>query len=142
MPIVREENQKCAFFNNYVSEFDTKYLKEINEDNNFLLKGCSSEENQLRLPQVLFLDFNYTSTSYLYSNELQIYNYLYSSVENIKIHGEIDNKNNPINFGFGDEMDEQYTVLENYNGNEYLKNIKSFHYFYNQNYRDLMNWIG
>lgn len=127
----------------YFSEFNLKYLDELKENvqNVTLFNNMQTrnEANFDKLPKLLFLDFNYTNTIECY--EKKIYNELYSDIKTIKIHGEISNDSNPINFGFGDEMDAQYKVLENYNDNEYLKNIKSFHYFYNQNYRDLMNWI-
>ncbi|KPE51056.1 hypothetical protein AOB46_12435 [Chryseobacterium indologenes] len=57
------------------------------------------------------------------------------------IHGQISDVRNPINFGFGDEMDDHYKILENTGDNAFLKNIKSFMYFNNSNYRNLLNWI-
>jgi len=140
-PIFNEGVCNTSFYKNYLAEFHTKYSDELSEDNELLINGKSSQENQVRLPKALFLDFNYTETIKLYFESIERNDDLFSRVDIIKIHGEIDDKFNPINFGFGDEMDSQYKVLENYNDNEYLKNIKSFHYFYNQNYRDLMNWI-
>jgi hypothetical protein len=58
------------------------------------------------------------------------------------IHGELQNKKeNKINFGFGDEMDDDYKVIENFNDNEYLKNFKSFQYLQNNNYDNLLRYI-
>ena len=127
-------------YNEYLKEFDQSYHNDLDKVNESFtnVRLDRTEEN---LPKVLFLDFNYTNTVDLYKDIINRRSYPYSNVNIIKIHGEIGSNINPINFGFGDEMDEQYKVLENYNDNEYLKNIKSFHYFYNQNYRDLMNWI-
>lgn len=127
-------------YNEYLKEFDQSYHDDLDKVNESFtnVSLVRTEEN---LPKVLFLDFNYTNTVDLYKDIINRRSYPYSNVDIIKIHGEIGSNINPINFGFGDEMDEQYKVLENYNDNEYLKNIKSFHYFYNQNYRDLMNWI-
>lgn len=51
---------------------------------------------------------------------------------------DIDNK---MNFGFGDEMDDNYKLIENAGDNNYLENIKSFMYQNNSNYRNLLNWI-
>lgn len=132
-------NSKYRYYD-YLKEFDQKYHIQLDQINEKIINR-NSHINEIDLPKLLFLDFNYTNTVDLYKDILERRCYPYSNIDIIKIHGEIDNKSNPINFGFGDEMDSQYKVLENYNDNEYLKNIKSFHYFYNQNYRDLMNWI-
>lgn len=140
-PIVNHDYSSKYLYKEYLKEFDQKFHSEINTINDNIKNRNILSSNESNLPTILFLDFNYTNTVDLYEDILKRRNYPYSDINIIKIHGEIDNVDNPINFGFGDEMDEQYTVLEKYNDNEYLKNIKSFHYFYNQNYRDLMNWI-
>lgn len=54
-----------------------------------------------------------------------------------KIHGDL---NNPI-FGFGDEMDQDYQLIENIDDNEYLEFFKSFQYFQNNNYDQLLSTI-
>jgi hypothetical protein len=79
----------------------------------------------------LFLVFNYTDTIELYSKDIgkpHSINY---------IHGQLQNNANPIIFGYGDEMDEYYSKIEDLNNNEFLKNIKSFGYFKTYNYRNL-----
>src|SRR5690606_20248969 len=83
----------------------------------------------------VFLNFNYTSS-------LSNYKITQTSfVKEIQIHGKIDDKNNKMNFGFGDEMDDDYKMIENLNENEYLRNFKSFGYSQNSNYKDLLNFI-
>ncbi|WP_091311655.1 AbiH family protein [Flavobacterium terrigena] len=88
--------------------------------------------------EIRLLNFNYTST---------LNRYIISLVEGrIKvelnhIHGKLNNNLNLINFGFGDEMDEDYKAIENINDNEYLKNFKSFQYLQNSNYSDLLSYI-
>lgn len=90
----------------------------------------------------LFLDFNYTPTVSHYVSAINSVSLdLYGEASLIKIHGEVDSKSNPINFGFGDEMDDDYKVLEKANENKYFKNIKSFQYLHNSEYRKLLNWI-
>ena len=71
------------------------------------------------------LNFNYTPTidNYLSGNPYCISNY---------IHGKIGDLDNPIIFGFGDEMDEDYKLIENIDDNEYLKFFKSFQYLQTQ----------
>ena len=90
----------------------------------------------------LFLDFNYTPTV---SNYVQILNdknnKAYGKSQQIQIHGALSSYDNPINFGFGDEMDENYRLLETKNDNKYLENIKSFMYLNNSNYKKIINWI-
>lgn len=90
----------------------------------------------------LILNFNYTSTFDRYENimwhgQRDAYGY----TRQIQIHGKLFDPNNNVNFGFGDEMDDHYKLLEEKDDNEYLKNIKSFQYLQNSNYRDLLNFI-
>lgn len=90
-------------------------------------------------PYIYFLNFNYTNTLFKYVNPLL------DAKLNVKcnfIHGRLSSELNPINFGFGDEMDEDYKLIENINDNEYLQNFKSFNYFQNGNYKSLMDYIN
>lgn len=84
--------------------------------------------------QILFLNFNYTSTADLYipkGSEFKINH----------IHGELNNEDNPIIFGYGDELDEDYKKISNLNDNNYLSNIKSIRYLETDNYRKLLSFI-
>lgn len=83
-----------------------------------------------------FLSFNYTTTVFNYSKLLGL------DLDSLnEIHGRLDDKSNPINFGFGDEMDKQYQEIEEKDDNEYLKNIKSFQYLHTSNYKRLLDLI-
>ncbi len=83
-----------------------------------------------------FLNFNYTDTLLKYFKMLNI------NERNINhLHGRLKNNLNPINFGFGDEIDKHYPLIEEKNENEYLKNIKSFQYLNTPNYKDLLDYI-
>lgn len=87
-----------------------------------------------------FLSFNYTPTLNRYVNHLKYRSNI--KVETNFIHGIVGNKkDNKINFGFGDEMDEHYKVIENIDDNEYLKYFKSFQYLQNPNYKNLLNFV-
>jgi hypothetical protein len=44
-------------------------------------------------------------------------------------------------FGYGDELDEYYKLIEQLGEDEWLKGIKSFGYLQNQNYNDLIGFI-
>lgn len=85
--------------------------------------------------RTFFLSFNYTKlvdkyfSGFVYDKEL---NY---------IHGKLDDFSNKINFGFGDEMDDDYKLIENIDDNEYLKNFKSFQYLQNSNYKNLLDFV-
>lgn len=83
---------------------------------------------------VLFLNFNYTKTHY---------NYLFNNIgiESNHIHGKLNNKDYPIIFGYGDELEESYKVIENLNNNKFLENAKSIKYLETDNYRRLLSFI-
>ena len=82
----------------------------------------------------MFLNFNYTRIADLYISKN-------SDFKITHIHGELDNDKNPIIFGYGDEMDEDYKMISNLNDNSYLKNIKSIRYLETDNYRRLLQFI-
>jgi hypothetical protein len=81
----------------------------------------------------LYLNFNYTSTEKLY---------VFPANKVIHIHGELGNPKNPIIFGYGDEIDHRYKLIEQKNDNIFLKNIKSIKYSETRNYREFLNFIN
>jgi len=86
-------------------------------------------------PQTLILNFNYTKTAeILYTNEEMNY-------EIINIHGELNSGDNPIIFGYGDELDDSYQKIEKTQDNDFLENIKSIKYHQTRNYRNLLKFI-
>ena len=87
--------------------------------------------------QILLLNFNYTNTA----KKLYVKSDHYPKCELIHIHGELDDKNNPIIFGYGDEMHEDYKKIVDLNNNAYLENIKSIRYLETDNYRRLLGFI-
>jgi hypothetical protein len=90
--------------------------------------------------KILFLNFNYTNTEQYYLDYYsQIVNH---SIKSIHIHGELENNNNPIIFGYGDEIDENYKKIENLNNNKYLDNVKSINYLLTNNYKKLLEFIN
>jgi hypothetical protein len=91
---------------------------------------------------VLFLNFNYTDTVEHLTNSMLLNIHLSKlNYDIVNIHGSITNPNNPIIFGYGDEIHEFYKIIENYNENELLKNMKSFGYFLTHNYQKLLGFI-
>ena len=86
-------------------------------------------------PYTLLLNFNYTQTAEkLYAENC--FN------EIINIHGELNNENNPIIFGYGDELDNDYERIERLQNNDFLENIKSIRYHKTKNYRSLLEFIA
>lgn len=128
----------------YLQEFpkDRETQKHLIEENNNKWEFSESEiileikkGNKIKR-QTVFLNFNYTSVIEKYLKEHSL-----NTFQQIQIHGKIDDKNNKMNFGFGDEMDDDYKMIENINDNEYLRNFKSFGYSQNSNYKDLLDFI-
>lgn len=94
--------------------------------------------SDLKPEHLLFLNFNYTSTSKIYYEK----NTSKVNTKEIHIHGDIHVKNQPIIFGFGDELDENYTLIENLDDNRFLENIKSTGYHETNNYKLLLEFIN
>ncbi|WP_158963450.1 AbiH family protein [Myroides fluvii] len=94
----------------------------------------SKEFDELELNKTIFLNFNYTNTHSLYSDPNNSKNIV------VNIHGEVSNSKNPIIFGYGDERDDEFDKLLKKNNN-FLKNIKSYWYLNNDNYRTLLSLL-
>jgi hypothetical protein len=109
----------------------------------------SIEISSLLSPEnVLFLNFNYTNTENKYSvdnyfaNKEEGYKQEFKiNQETIHIHGELNNPKNPIIFGYGDELDDDYKQILNKNDNNLLENVKSIKYGETYNYRKLLNFV-
>ncbi|TMM29815.1 hypothetical protein FDT66_08045 [Polaribacter aestuariivivens] len=85
-------------------------------------------------------NFNYTDSSCFY-NLVTYQNISYRNTNINSIHGEVNSEHFKPVFGFGDEMDEDYQLIENIDDNEYLKFFKSFQYFQNTAYNNLLRQI-
>ena len=105
-----------------------KHLRYVNEGSD-IVPDCF-----LWPDQILLLNFNYTNTADLYIPKD-------SDFKVNHIHGELDNEKNPIIFGYGDELDDDYKEISKLNDNDYLKNIKSIRYLETDNYRKLLSFI-
>jgi hypothetical protein len=121
------------YFLEFPSE-DQDYLKAFYNKYNF---------NKRSEIETRFLNFNYTKTIDDYVSLTKKYgeDRNYGNIENIQIHGRLHDTNNRVNFGFGDEMDDDYKMIENIDDNEYLKNFKSFQYLQNSNYKNILDYI-
>ena len=115
----------------FASSSDYEHIRDVNEGEVLTKKiFCSS----------YIVNFNYTDSSYLYYKETDKEGFFENSNIN-SIHGEIDAKDFETVFGYGDEIDEDYKLIENLDDNEYLKYFKSFQYFQNRCYDNLLNFI-
>ncbi|NQX99272.1 MAG: hypothetical protein HRT73_15545, partial [Flavobacteriales bacterium] len=65
-----------------------------------------------------------------------------SNIIVVNIHGELNNPQNPIIFGVGDEHHSKYKELSESNENGYLVNIKSIKYLETLNYRKLVSQLN
>lgn len=127
--IEKDFDKKINFQND---RFDRSFLETIKQKH---LKKISSKEFINSIPdRIMVLNFNYTKTPELYIKDLD-------NVEIVYIHGELNNEENPIIFGFGDEMDDDYNEIEKINNNEFLNYIKSINYLRTDNYKKLLRFI-
>jgi len=92
----------------------------------------------------MVLNFNYTNTIKNYITEEAIENakkYREINYSINHIHGKLNDANNPLIFGFGDEIDEDYRRMELTNNNNFFEFIKSFGYFKTDNYNKLTDFL-
>jgi hypothetical protein len=146
----KEEHEKIL----NLSENATKKAKALNS---YLLDKSNPKEirNLLKsemaktffkfFPEtILFLNFNYTSVHKFYSKSYEsLYEELKTTnTDSIQIHGSLIENNNPIIFGYGDEISDDYKMIESLNDNKYLENVKSIKYLETDNYKRLLNFIN
>jgi len=115
-----------------------KYLSNYLVDEEKRARKIDSYEYLFKLfadsPQTLILNFNYTRTiENLYKDVIK------SSI--MHIHGEIENPNNPIIFGYAANHDDSRKLLS-HNNNEYIKNIKKHLYKRTNNENILKDFLG
>ena len=112
------------------------FLKTENLRNrNLFFKSLHDNSNSISdyVMGTVFVNFNYTKTEeYYVKPESHV----------IHIHGELDNNNNPIIFGYGDEYDENYSKIENCGDDKFLENMKSINYSQTGNYKNLLSTLN
>lgn len=127
---------------NQIKELLIRYLSTIDQNSIVVKPHIRSHFQKMRndldseKDRLLLINFNYTSTIDLYDHALEMLNH-----KIINIHGTINQENNPIIFGYGDEMDPYYEKIENINNNDYLKYMKSFGYYNTSNYQDISRFV-
>ena len=73
------------------------------------------------------MNFNYINTEELYIKR-ESNGELPDNIKVIHIHGELDNDDNKMIFGYGDEKSEESKEIEDLNNNEFFENVKSTKY--------------
>jgi hypothetical protein len=135
--------------------FNPLFKREVNlQDKIREILNENSQNTFLTYPKkTLFLNFNYTNTDKQYINipkpnlSTKLIPHDFSTnygieKESIHIHGELDSLDNPIIFGYGDELGEEYAAIEKLNDNNYLENVKSIMYSETDNYKRLLGFIN
>jgi hypothetical protein len=90
------------------------------------------EGEMIEVERTMILNFNYTST---------VDQYVRPGIEVNYIHGQLNNLFNPLIFGFGDEIDDDYMSLEREKAKGVFAHIKSFGYFRTSSYHRLIRFI-
>jgi hypothetical protein len=98
------------------------------------LSQSQDDKIYLKPKSILFLNFNYSPTAKQYLNGE-------GESEILHIHGELNNPDNPIIFGYGDELDDKYPSIEKTNDNRFLENMKYIKYMRTDNHKKLLNFI-
>ncbi|PWG05241.1 AbiH family protein [Polaribacter aquimarinus] len=125
-----------------ITQFIEQFFDGISKDE---IIDINKQHLSLGTKNYYFLNFNYTDSLRSILDSFSIYNTNKSfnpSYQINHIHGKLNSKEERIIFGYGDEMDNFYTQIQDLNDNEYLKNIKSFQYFQSQNYRNLLRFVN
>lgn len=130
----------------YLFHDETNDLSDENKLDNENLENLNNNETEVMLFNInktLILNFNYTNTIFEYINEFNRIkgNKTDYEISEIHIHGELNNSQNPIIFGFGDDVDKKYQEFEDLNDNRYLENFKSIAYLQTDNYKKLLEFI-
>jgi len=150
--LVKPLNLKDNLSHPYLREFqigEFEFLMNLDKtivESNRLMNLQSDIDNGKINQLNLILNFNYTQTIDKYVSAAidrsgQNRYTAFGHTQQVQIHGRLKDSENQINFGFGDEMDDHYKLIENKDDNEYLKNIKSFQYLQNSNYREMLDFI-
>ena len=104
-------------------------------------------ENDHEIYNLMILNFNYTWLAEQYMGSITgNFNRRNPKFKNDNlqynfIHGELNNPENPIIFGFGDEYDAEYQKFEHLQNNELFRHVKSFAYFKTENYQNLIRFM-
>ncbi len=134
-PVIIQEYNKILF--DYITKADLESTKK-GEDDIIFINDRGEFSDRERPKETLILNFNYTDTIEMYVTDN---GRLEPDIRLNYIHGKLDAKDNPIIFGFGDEIDKRYSEIEDEAAYGYFEHIKSFWYLRTSNYRDLVRFV-
>jgi hypothetical protein len=142
--IPKEKERLSNVVRNAPPQYD--HFNRMNEQQLEVELGGSIKRMGVSPLSTLVLNFNYTNTAEKYGKPDEYDHEDYENGEKpeydlVNIHGELNNESNPIIFGYGDELDEDYRAIERTQDNDFLENIKSIHYHNTGNYRRLLNFL-
>ncbi len=149
--ILKNFNNKLYIQNTFGNVWEYDDIKELNQDfdkiKNWLSKYLANEESKFKVNEnyeIFFdslskqksvvLNFNYTKTVKEYIERKNL------NIEIIQIHGELNNPENPVIFGFAASNEESKELLDK-NDNNYVRNIKKFNYLFTNNEHILKSHI-
>ena len=147
--VIKNKNDTETHIEKRIADLLESNIKEIHLSIDFKndLSYKYTEEGQeiyasgeVKVDKCLILDFNYTETILPYILE-RIPRKLKDNFEYINIHGALNDVDNPIIFGFGDELDENYSKIEKSRLKGALEYIKSINYLKTSNYRKFLEFL-
>lgn len=107
-----------------------------------IIEGNLTDFSQDIYNQTVYaLNFNYTSTFNPYLQQIRE-SEKFHLVEENHIHGKLNNPNNPIIFGFGDEHNKEYLQFEEQSNNDVFEHVKSYHYLKTAYYINLIRFLN
>ena len=115
---------------------DIRNIQERGNRRQFMRDHMDELPSYFSLPEeIMLVNFNYTDTIKRYIPEP-----LQSSIKLVNIHGLLNDSQNPMIFGYGDDLDSHYAAIEERNDNRYLEYIKSTSYHRTDSYRRMLEF--
>jgi hypothetical protein len=143
----------CNALDEYISQVDKEFnidflstplvsLNNVFKEKQYHTKAYiahQKSDSEIRAPEeILFLSFNYTNTlAKMFRSTIDM-----NSYHILHIHGQINNAENPIIFGYGDDTHHYYKEIEIEDSFDPMMYIKSFHYPKTENYHTLLNFMS
>ena len=115
----------------YISE--SKLFNGIRLPHNKELEDCKNE--------VYFFTFNYTGKKLKHCVSMMRDYGINIPIDPIHIHGDLENEDNPIIFGYGDDNSDEYKQIQDLKENDLLKNFKTFQYLRSNRYRQVLGLL-
>ncbi len=121
-----------------VGEEQNKHHRKISQYSSQLYYDVfESNNNDIGVDESMILNFNYTNSI----QKIDKFFPLNTQLNIVHIHGHSSDENSVI-FGFGDELDKNYLMIESERSSEMFRYIKSPHYFQSPNYKRLNKFIN